>query len=636
MLFLIFLLLYVMVSIFKINKKSYCMAIIAFVSIIYVSNEIFSVFYILDYNHLSMFYVLLSILISGIIVWKLKRDRMLKNCSLMQKCFKLIMTNKVLIVFGLFCVMILGLAIYTVPYNWDSMTYHLSRIVQWTQNKSVAHYATADVRQVTSPPLAEFINLQVYILNGKKDNLFNLLQCTSFITNAGLIYSITKQLGGKKHYCWLSVLLFVSMPIAFGEALTTQVDHFSTMWLLIFVYFLLDILDIKYQLRLNRENISNVIILSSCIAFGYLAKPSILFAMVFFALWLLGVCIYRKDKVKDILLMIVVAVAIIVFVISPEVLRNLISFGAISAPIAGARQLIGTLNPIYMIVNGIKNYAMNIPNTYIDCTALVEHIVYWISYKLGVEINHPSIAEDGREFFLHSSGQYNHDMAINPIVVIAATLVLVWLIIRRIKKEKWEFAEVYSWISVGAFLFFCIILRWEPYVTRYMLSYLAILCPVIAMWLANMKERKVAYAAIGIISFLCIVEIPDLFEYHGKICMEQYAEEERSAAYFYTRSQDKEEYMELMQVLNEAEYENLGFYLGVDTYEYPIWAMLEKEKRIENVMVDNETMQYADKDFVPEAIVVIRMDSDNIINYGSGEYKLYYEIEDYISVWELQ
>lgn len=635
MLLVLFFLLYAMVLIFVTEKKTFCIAIIVFMSIIYASTEIFSVFCALDHKQLNMLYGLLCVLMFSLVVWKFRKNVTIRIPCQIQNCFQLVKNNKLLIVFILFFIVLLGLAIYTVPYNWDSMTYHLSRIAHWTQNKSVAHYATGDVRQVTSPPLAEFVNLQVYILSGQRDNLFNLLQYASFVTNAGLIYFITKRLGGKKNYCWLSVLLFVSMPIAFAEALTTQVDHFSTMWLLMFIYFLLDILDLNYHLCLNKESICNVIILSSCIAFGYLAKPSILFAMVFFALWLLGVCIYRKDKVGDVLVLIILAVAIICLIILPEVLRNLISFGAISAPIAGARQLIGTLNPVYMIVNGIKNYTMNIPNAYIECTAFVEHIVYWIAYKLGVEINHPSIAEDGRVFFLHSPGQYNHDMAINPVVVIAATLTLIWLVIRRTKKEKWEFAEIYSWISMCAFFVFCLILRWEPYVTRYMLSYLAILCPVIAIWLANMKKRKMAYAAIGIISFLCIVEIPNLFKYHGKICMDQSAED-RCAAYFYTRSQDEEEYVELIQILNEAEFNSLGLYFNGDTYEYPIWAMVEKEVKIETIMVNNETAKYADKNFQPEAIVVIGMDGNNVANYGEKKYQLQYEIEDYISVWELQ
>lgn len=165
-----------------------------------------------------------------------------------------------------------------------------------------------------------------------------------------------------------------------------------------------------------------------------------------------------------------------------------------------------------------------------------------------------------------------------------------------------------------------------------MLSYLAILCPAIALWLAIMEKRKCAHAFVGIISFLCIIEMPNLFEYHGKICVNQNVENNKIAAYFYTRDQAGE-YTELIQTLNDAEFDSLGLYFGGDTYEYPIWAMLEKETRIENVMVSNETAKYADIDFIPEAIVVIGRDGNAISDYQGKEYACYKQISDSVSVW---
>ena len=79
----------------------------------------------------------------------------------------------VLLLFG---AVVLVLSLITTPYNWDSMTYHLPRIAHWAQNGSVAHYATHILRQISSPVLAEFVNLHVYVLTGQSDILFNLLQ----------------------------------------------------------------------------------------------------------------------------------------------------------------------------------------------------------------------------------------------------------------------------------------------------------------------------------------------------------------------------------------------------------------------------------------------------------------------------
>lgn len=107
---------------------------------------------------------------------------------------------------------IIVLAVCTVPYNWDSMTYHLSRIANWAQQGSVAHYATHIIREIVSPVLAEFVNLHVYILPGKKDIFFPLLQCFSMLTNIWLIYEIAKKIGGRKLICLSCGFSFLYKP----------------------------------------------------------------------------------------------------------------------------------------------------------------------------------------------------------------------------------------------------------------------------------------------------------------------------------------------------------------------------------------------------------------------------------------
>ena len=89
-------------------------------------------------------------------------------------------------------IVVLALALFTTPNNWDSMTYHLSRIAYWTQNRSVEHYATNCLREIASPVLAEFVNLHVYILCRGSDMLFNLLQAASYLTCIVLVGMIAR------------------------------------------------------------------------------------------------------------------------------------------------------------------------------------------------------------------------------------------------------------------------------------------------------------------------------------------------------------------------------------------------------------------------------------------------------------
>ena len=368
------------------KEKPYFISIIMYTAIIYFCSEILSLFSCLEYKTLVFSYggilIVLGSLI-GISLYKNKDSLKLQLRNLFKDCRKELFFWGLVIVGN--CVVLLS--INTVPYNWDSMTYHLPRLVQWIQNKSVAHYATGDIRQVTSPVLAELMNLQVYIFTDGQDYFLNLLQTCSYLTNAILIYFIAEKLEAKKSYRYLGTLIFMSMPIAFGEALTTQVDHFSTLWLLLFVYYLLDLMKPDVSLVWDKRNLRKVVLLSSCIGFGFLAKPSVLIGMFLFSIWLLYIVVRRKDSFREVIKLILVAASIIIVIVLPEIGRNLSTFGAVSAPVAGARQIIGTVHPLYVFVNGIKNLGMNLPNVYFPWGEIIEYGIYWISYILGVDIN---------------------------------------------------------------------------------------------------------------------------------------------------------------------------------------------------------------------------------------------------------
>ena len=78
------------------------------------------------------------------------------------------------LIIALFVFLLFG-ALYTVPYNYDSMTYHLARVGHWIDHKNVAHYITNIDRQIYSPVLCEYFLMHIMLLTGS-DILVNLLQ----------------------------------------------------------------------------------------------------------------------------------------------------------------------------------------------------------------------------------------------------------------------------------------------------------------------------------------------------------------------------------------------------------------------------------------------------------------------------
>ncbi|MCL2930746.1 MAG: hypothetical protein MGG11_00090 [Trichodesmium sp. MAG_R03] len=97
------------------------------------------------------------------------------------------------------------------PNNWDSMTYHMSRVVHWMQNQSVAHYPTYNLPQLFHPPFAEFTITHLQILSGG-DIFANLVKWLSALSIIG-VSLIAKQLGAKEQGQVFAVVFCATLPM---------------------------------------------------------------------------------------------------------------------------------------------------------------------------------------------------------------------------------------------------------------------------------------------------------------------------------------------------------------------------------------------------------------------------------------
>lgn len=585
----------------------------------FISTEILSELNALDKRGIFFCWLLLDAFLLFIIIRKMKFQE--RNTQILKGRGQKGDKNWIISVLALAGMSVMVLSILTVPYNSDSMTYHLPRIAHWAQNRTVAHYAANDVRQIASPVLAEFINVQVYILSGNKDYFLNLLQAGSYITDAYLVYVLSEKIGCSKKFALLAVLLFMTMPIAFGEALSTQVDLFSTIWMLIFVFYFLDVYE-QNEIIFSREIIVKCMGMAVAIALGYLAKPSVNIGMAIFLFILFIHCINKKACWRDLAKIVLCIIPIILFLLFPELLRNIYTFNALSDPSVGEKQLVGTLRPNYLLVNMIKNFAYNWPNIYLyDSAKWMGEIVGIVAESFRVDLNDMSIAEHGVEYVMHQAPSYGHDTATNPLVIFLATISFLWNII-QIRKERRIGSEYSAWVMV-TFIIFCIVVRWEPYVTRYMLAYLALLCPMISWQLQSMtaktKVEGLQAAGVSIIYFLCITELFSLIRYHTELW--QHEVSERPKGYFAQSRGIEGDYYEILDYIQTNGYKNIGIKMN-GGWEYPLWAETGGEDiRIENVMVENLTSRYMDDTFVPDCVVASEYLEEDVIVIKDIKYK---------------
>lgn len=526
------------------------------------------------------------------------------------------------------------LATATVPYNWDSMTYRLPRIAYWAQNGSIEHYATSSMRMIANPPLGEFIQLHVYLMHGEGDLFLTWIQCAAYLTCAGVVYGIAKKIDCDRLFSFLATLLFMSMPIAFGEALNTQVDLLATLWLLVFTYFLLDFIYEKKTIIWSGDNRFKVFIMGLCVTWGYLTKPSVCVAMVVLCLWLLINCIIRKDNISVLLKLAGTAFAGMAATIVWELTRNIKTFHAFSSPLAGARQLIGTLHPGYVFVNALKNLIHNLPSAYLsEINTMFESLMRIISNLLHVDLNAECISEGGGAFRLNLELAYGHDTALNPIIVWLMLICILWGTVNLIRHRKaaGKWYQNYMIAVTTAFLVFCCVLRWEPYVTRYMLSFLALLCPGIAVCLQQftVDKKQLQKGIIGLVIGLCLLDTMNMAVYHRNLCVRLDAGK-KPEGYFAIRPQEYQPCMEICQYILDNGYSDLGIFQSGDDYEYPYWSMLHSRiKRIEHVNMYDESAVYSDKSYQPECIIWLGALPGEVFEWNGQSYRVGFQAKDY-------
>ena len=260
----------------------------------------------------------------------------------------------------------------------------------------------------------------------------------------------------------------------------------------------------------------------------------------------------------------------------------------------------------------------------------ITNFVHRLANILKVPINDPGISEDGAEFMVWPARMYTIDSAVNPVIIITTILCVGWIVYKR--KRLIEITTSFSVVSILSFVIFCATLRWEAYVSRYMISYLALLCIAVCIQIQSVevdgKYHNISYAIIGIVCFCSLIDFFGVVRYHKTMC-DLTRQTNRIEGYFTVRKTEYEDYLFAADYIKENGYKNIGFFCGEDNYEYPLIKMLEGSiDRFEHVGVSNETAKYEDVNFVPDCIYVVGQYIQDVFIYHNTEYHIAHDYDE--------
>lgn len=522
------------------------------------------------------------------------------------------------------------------PNNWDSMTYHMSRVAQWQAQASVAHYPTHITRQIYLTPGAEMALLHLQIARGD-DRLANLLQWAAFggvIAGASLLAA---RLGGGPRTQALAALFCATAPMAILESSSTQNDLVGAFCLLALVYFA--------GLWCERPSRGLTLAVGASLGLALATKVTLyVIALPWLAVLALHALRSGRSGVRALLVVAAVAGALnaghwarqasLWWRIeapaaavptattptttapaaaprrptgdAPGLADRLVAAARERAPAGGGmlRYVNAAMSPALLVSNVVRNVGLHAALPWAGARAAIDRAVQGVHDALGVSlIDARTTYPSGRAFRAPAPSRHE-DVAPNPLQLVLTLCAAAVLLLRR----RWDATARAGALVACAFLLFAAVFKWQPWHARLHLPILVLAAPVVAVTLvegASWRRTRALAFVLVVASGPWIVanETRPLLGPASVLVVP------RAEQYFAGRTDLREPYLRAVAWLRARGCRDVGLVIGGNDWEYPLWALLgdadDRPVRIRHVNVANESRFAAPLDPPPAPCAVL-------------------------------
>lgn len=487
-------------------------------------------------------------------------------------------------IFIIFIILILTflIAIIYPPTTPDSMSYHMTRVMQWVQNNNIDFFPTSSTRQLIMSPFAEYVILHLYLITNN-DILSNLPQWIAMCLCLISVSLIINELGGSKHVQIIGIIFTITLPMGILQSTSTQTDYIASAWVIIAVYFII---------RLMNTGLKKYIFyFSLALGVGILTKQTVYLFAFPFCVWLFFYFLFKKkDRITDI---IIIPLVIIIILNLGHYYRNTIIFGN---PI-GHNSIVGNnkivneeISTKYIVSNVIRNASLNLTLPNKTYNNELRKILKKYHNKVDIKIDDPKNTIG--DFFIYFNLYESH--APNTLHFVFVISLFIFSLFIRSKKKYYNF---FFSIIVGFFLF-SLILKWQPTGNRLILP-LFVLSSVSFAFFLNLIKKKIIKDLIVIMLFLW--SIPYIFYNHTKPLLPKitlankqivikkpyFAKYNREKLYFIQNEYLHEPMEEIINKLKTIKCKNIVLIGTQSDYEYPLWAMAKKKFNNQNFQINH-------------------------------------------------
>jgi 4-amino-4-deoxy-L-arabinose transferase-like glycosyltransferase len=133
----------------------------------------------------------------------------------------------------------LACALLVAPQNWDALTYHLARVAYYLEHGNLDPYPANYWAQLVHPHNGTALLLYTFLVSGRRENLFQLVQFVAYLVSIVAAYGIARRIGTRRPASLFAALIFALLTDVQMEASTAQNDLVCAAYVGVSLYFLL-------------------------------------------------------------------------------------------------------------------------------------------------------------------------------------------------------------------------------------------------------------------------------------------------------------------------------------------------------------------------------------------------------------
>ncbi|MFH0910792.1 MAG: hypothetical protein V1918_04730 [Planctomycetota bacterium] len=511
------------------------------------------------------------------------------------------------------------------PNNLDAMAYHMTRVKEWEQNASIDFFPTYELRENELQPLAEYMILHAQVLSGT-DRFANLVQWFFYLACLAAVSLIAQDLGASKRGQVYTAVFAATLPMAVLQASNAQNDLVAAFGLLSVILF---------GIRFGKEPGGwSATLWGLSLGFATLTKGTNWIYALPFGLYFFGEKIWSGHRriVEHGLIL----AGILLAFNAGYCTRNIVHCGH---PMGSDRLHHFVWNaeftPPIALSNAMRTLAMhlNVPPT---LQRPMDEVMSAAHRLIGLENDDPRstlklhlmIGKYLHEkempvpyFRFHWPGIDNRmvsdDWAGNPfhlLLIFVCFAYTLWAVdLHHLRMRRILLACIFF-----AFAISCLLLRWQPIVSRLQIPLFMGFAPLVGLMLEETRRGIVASACVFFL--LLFAFYPALENYRRPLIgPRNIFNISRDDLYFFRLKDGKKtDFYRARDIVQENRFQKIGLIDYLDNYQYPFWALFQKKNpikvEIRHMLLEEDIRFLGGKNgWMPEVVVSLGyIDKDNI------------------------